>query len=285
MKGMKSVWKLVLVLGVLWHSGGAFSKSGYIFGITPWDKPDKLKAMWQPMMDHLAKELGTECKILVTQDYPGLTKAVQRKTVDFALYSPKAYVSATKIIPELKYMVTALTVNDDGKVVDNYKGLVVATKNSNIKSFSDIKGKRFAFTDKESSSGFAYPESRLRKHGIDYTQYFSKVLFLKKHQRVMGALASNSIDVGATWDGAYKNGVKKYGAKFIIIDSVPIPNDPIAAAPHVPAEVVGKVQSILLSQKKDGPVMKAMAKNGYPDVGYSRRSDSFYDVVRGLSKK
>ena len=278
---------IFLMMGFFWLLAGqnlmANGKSTLVFGITPWDKPEKLTAMYVPLMEHLEKKLNIKTKFVVTQDYDGLTDAILKKTIDIALYSPKAYVAATKKVKGLRYLVTSMTVDDSGNVVDNYKGLIIARKDANIKSFSDLKGKRFGFTNKTSSSGYAYPESRLRANNIDVNSYFSKVLFLKKHERVIGALASGSIDAGATWDGAYANGVEKYGEKFNVIDSVPIPNDPYCAAPHVPKGLVDKLQEVLLSLKKDSEVMKAMNKNGFPDVGYSLRNDKFYDVVRGLS--
>lgn len=261
----------------------SIAKGKLTFGITPWDKPEKLTAMYEPLMKHIEKTLAVETQFIVTQNYDGLTEAMLRKTIDIGAFSPQAYVTATKKIPELKYLVTSMTIDDQGKLVDHYKGLIVARKGAHIKSINDMKGKRFAFTNKESSSGFRYPESRLRKQNINYKTFFSKVFFLKKHERIMGALANNSIDAGATWDGVYYSGIKKYGDLFNIIDSVPIPNDPLCAAPHVSKTMAKKIQEILLSLKKDGVVIKAMVKNGFPDFGFSKRNDKFYDVVRDLA--
>lgn len=240
--------------------------------------------MYQPLLKHFEKTLDVKTRFIVTQDYDGLTEALKRQSVDIAAYSPKAYVTATKKIPDLQYLVTSMTIDDNGKLADHYKGLIITRKDLNIKNISELKGKRFAFTNKESSSGFAYPESRLRKQNIDYKTFFSKVFFLKKHERIMGALAKSSVDAGATWDGAYDEGVKKYGDQFTILDSVPIPNDPLCAAPHVSKTLAHKIQEILLGLKPDSAVMKAMGANGFPDVGFSKRNDQFYNVVRDLAK-
>ena len=210
---------------------------------------------------------------------------MKRKEVDIAFYTSKSYVQAKKQLPNIKYMATHKTTAKNGKIYDYYLGVIIARKDSNIKTLEDLKGKTFGFTNVNSGSGFAYPSSMLRRKGIDYKTYFSKVLWLEKHHRITGAVAKKSIDAGATWDQNFDAAKIEYGDIFrLIAETAPIPNDPIVASASFDENSRKKLVNILTSITANSKVMKAMQKNGFPDVGFSKRDDAFYDVVRNLKK-
>src|SRR5207244_6062947 len=83
-----------------------------------------------------------------------------------------------------------------------YRGIIVTRKDSGIKSIADLKGKRFAFVDPKSASGYVYPRAMLIEKGIDPETFFSETIFAGSHDRVIAAVLNRRVDAGAIYDGA-----------------------------------------------------------------------------------
>ena len=136
-------------------------------------------------------------------------------------------------------------------------------------------GRRFAFTDLDSTSGYAYPKMLLRKKGIVPSEYFGKVFFLKRHDRVIEALVNGSVDIGAVSDGTY------YSAVGRIERSEPIPLDAIVAPPNLSDEKIAWCRRVLTEMPPDHPFNHSMKEVlGWDAAGFAERDDAFYDTMR-----
>lgn len=253
------------------------------FGIIPWEEPKKLEMMYEPLMNYLSEVLNQPCKLEVMGSYNDLVKRMSSGNVHIGFFTPKTYVTAKNQLKNLKYIATHLTLSESGKLTDFYEGVIISRKGSDIESIADAKNKTIAFTHQESSSGYVYPSSLLRKMGVKYKEYFSQVFFLKKHHRITGAIYRGTVDIGVTWDGELENAVKKYGDAFTIVAKTrPIPNDPVAAAGSVSEEVVQAIAKALSLLNSEHLVVKEMKSRAFPDEGFFIRDDGFYDVVRDI---
>lgn len=278
----KSVIMIVFALVLICYSVPLFSAERIIFGITPWDDDAKLKAAFKPVFDRIEKDMGIETKFVVAKNYEQLGELVKSGKIDIGFFSPGAYVDAKNKYSNLKYILTLSKLSEQGKVVDYYEGYIFTKKDAPYNSIEDLKGKKFGFTQKTSSSGYKYPMSIFSKMNINPDEYFSKVFFLGKHPDVTDAVLNGNVDAGATWDGHYENVVNAKGDVFKIIKKTPpIPFDAWAANENVDPELIKNLKKVLLSIKPDDP-----AVNGpnFPYKGWVERDDSFYDVVRDVNK-
>ncbi|MDM8523167.1 phosphate/phosphite/phosphonate ABC transporter substrate-binding protein [Desulfococcaceae bacterium HSG8] len=256
--------------------GSDIHKQGIVFGIPPWGDPHELQSMYDLLMKDLSQTLGMECRVRITKDYKELSERILKKTVDVGFFTPAAYVQAKENIQGLKYLVTIQTKTESGPLRDHYSGVIIVSKSSSFNSLEDLKGKRFAFTDFRSASGYLYPRALLEKNGINPDTFFSDVYMLKKHPKVLKALELGKIDAGAT----YKD-TAKWGHMFRIVkETAPIPYDAFAAAPHMSEDNCNAIQSQLLQLKADCPFFLKAKETGANYAGFIRRSDAFYDVVR-----
>lgn len=123
------------------------------------------------------------------------------RKADIGFFSPFAYVKAKTAIPELQYLVSSYARDRSGRLKDSYRGVIITKKTYPFKSLEELSGRRFAFTDYTSTSGYLFPLHLLKSRGIDPNRFFSKVFMLKKHDRITAALAENLIEAGATWTG------------------------------------------------------------------------------------
>lgn len=253
----------------------------YKFGVMPWQRgqsDDDIRALYKPMMDWMGRRLDCKFLIIEARNYEQAIKFLADGTVDLAHVSPVPYVLAKKSNPQLELLATALQWNREmTKKKDSYLGYILTLKiRDDINNVDDLKGRRFGFVDESSSSGYNYPVSGLSKAGIYYKRFFRKYYFLGSHPRVTDAIAAGSIDAGTTWDFNLKLATLKHGDIFKIISTTPpIPNTLIAAHPNLPEQMRASIRRALLD-------IEPRLLRGHIEVGFTMKSDAFYDVVREM---
>lgn len=254
-----------------------------VFGTYPSNSPENIYKAFTDITAYLAEDTGQNIRLVVTRDYSELAERLSNGTIDFAWIGSVNYVKAKKKIPSLRYIATYCERSDtQDKIIPYYQGYIISKKSLGINTISGLNGKMFAYVDKDSTSGYAYPRMMLKEMGIDDSTFFKKVFFLKKHDRVIEALVSGSIDGGAVSDGTYYNAVEKYGSLFTILEkSKPIPLDAVVASAKMPESTVQKIRAALLKvgekHKVNGSIRKYL---GWPAAGFTEKSDSFYDSLR-----
>ena len=254
-----------------------------VFGVNPWQNPKEMYDMFNPLIQYIGKQLKKKAILIVVKDYEDLSNKIQSQLIDVGDFSPNAYVEAKEKIPSLRYIATGKTVhkNPNVKMRDHYKSVIIVSKNSPFHTLKDLKGKRFAFTSKKSTSGYIFPNYILKERGFDPQTYFSELFWLKKHSRITSAIVKNSIDAGATFDNHIARETTKYGNVFrIIVESPPIPNGAFAAGPHVSDEICKEIQDILIRLTPESSALQATHQGSVGIGGYTIRSDQFYDIIR-----
>ncbi|NDV25616.1 phosphate/phosphite/phosphonate ABC transporter substrate-binding protein [Desulfovibrio sp. JC010] len=252
-------------------------------GLIPWSKPKVMYNSYKDIASYLGKELGMEVSIVITKDYDDLVNRMNMGMVDVGRFSSSLYVQTKDKMKDLTYLATAVNRDGQGGVRDFYQGVILSRKDSGIKNLADAKGKKFAFTDPGSSSGYVYPKMLLEEKGINPDSYFSKVFFLKKHDKVIDALRKKSIDLGATYDELLWLKQKEFGDIFTVVAETPeIPYGCFAAAPGLKPELTAKLKKALASYKVEKEDWDKVFEEA--PIGFSVRDDAFYNPVREARK-
>lgn len=254
-----------------------------IFGTYPSNSPENIYKAFTVISDYLAKETGQDIKLVVTKDYSELSERVANGSVDIAWIASVNYVKLKKKVPTIKYLATYSEKSTaTGKIIPYYQSYIITLKDSEIKDIKGLKDKMFAFVDKDSTSGYAYPKMMLNKLNINPDEYFAKVFFMKKHDRVIEALVNKSIVGGAVSDGTYVNAVKAYGNIFnIVMKSEPIPLDAVIVHGDLNRATADKIRTALLNVNENHEINKAIKDYlGWPAAGFISESDGFYDSLR-----
>ena len=276
---MKMLFLSMLLINFLFAQENTIMKRNdkLIIGIGPWVEPKTLIESYKPLVKYLQKNLNIEVEFLVTKDYSQLGRRILDKSVDIGLFSPVSYVEAKKRNPSLIYLATTLRTNDVGKLIDYYSSYIITHKDSKDKKLEDFEGKKFAFTDFSSSSGYVYPSIYLKQQNIKPREFFSQVLMLKKHSKVCEAIARKKIDLGATYDDAFNSSNIKFNNSLVILaESGKIPFDALAAGDHVDKDIIKRISILLLEYKGKKDIVNGVS---IPE-GFAIRDDKFYDIVR-----
>jgi len=132
------------------------------------------------------------------------------------------------------------------------------TKKGGPRDLKECKGKRVAWVDAESASGYVIPRMHLASMGLEMKGFFSGEAFVKSHTAVVEAVALGRADVGATFcslDPATKRVLtagwtSSDGRPLFSVETIatagPIPNDAIVASAQLPLPVRASLRRWLL---------------------------------------
>lgn len=253
----------------------------YRFVVTPWQhgqSNDDIRALYKPLLEWLGRRVEAEFVIVGAAGYGETIELLANESIDLAAISPVPFVLAKQRNPRVTMLATELSWDFSNKRMSpSYEGFIIARADrDDITGLESLRGKRFGFVRKQSTSGYVYPVAHFIRNGIDYKSFFSRVYFLGSQPRVTDAVASGSIDAGATWDYNLKQAISKHGAIFkIIAKTGTIPNLGIAANESVPETMQNKIRAALLEANE------ALFR-GLPAAGYVIKEDAYYDPVRDV---
>lgn len=138
------------------------------------------------------KDKGFYVKSSIPINYVAVVEAFGTKKADFATLHTYAYILASDIKKlDVEPLLTVVRGNNER----SYVGQIIARADSEINSIQDLKGKKFAFTDPSSTSGFLLPNKLLKDNGVEIGQ----VVFGKKHDNVVTMVYQGQVDAGATY--------------------------------------------------------------------------------------
>ncbi|HWR42498.1 phosphate/phosphite/phosphonate ABC transporter substrate-binding protein [Sporomusa sp.] len=251
-----------------------------VFGVNPFTVPQIIRETYVPILEHVAQNMGLRARVIIVSDYDALGRAMFNGTVDVGWFSPFAYVSAKKtgnLIP----LVTPVVNNSA-----SYTGLIIGSKDRGYANLDALNGKKFAFVDRQSASGYIYPRALLVQGGKTPEKFFQETVFLGSHIRVIESVLDGAVDGGATYSEAIATArgrglqVEKLA---ILAQTEAIPKDAIAGRPGLAAELSEKLrQSFLAITDQDKKYGTLLTKTGIN--GFTIAQDEAYEVVRKVAR-
>ncbi|EKD83897.1 MAG: hypothetical protein ACD_39C00383G0001, partial [uncultured bacterium] len=148
-------------------------------------------------LEYLTKKLGVkQTRLQTASDYAGIMNLLIKGEIDIAWLATMTSVEARNN-PEIQLLVKPIRFG-----TTSYRGIIIARQDSGIRSLKDLKGKKFAWVEKESASGYTFPKALLLEAGINTEKDFSETAFLNKHDAVVLNVLLGKYDAGACYDDA-----------------------------------------------------------------------------------
>jgi phosphate/phosphite/phosphonate ABC transporter binding protein len=274
----------LLILAVLIAGLAARSAPGreMKFGFTPVLSESDMRVEFEPLMTYLSDCIGQKVVLYVAKDYGDLRTQMESGAVDIGTFSPFAYVDAVR---GGKIRIIAQSVING---TATYRGVIVARRDSKLKSLADLRGRRFAFVDPKSASGFVYPRALLIEKGIIPENSFKETIFAGSHDKVIAAVLDGKADAGAIYEDALaiskSKGVPTENL-VTLASTDPIPHDAIAVRTGLDEGLAKKIRTALVELDKNEDGRRVIA-NSKPKklTSYMIAEDSLYDTVRRTAK-
>ncbi len=254
---------------------------------TPFVDSKVLDESSQDLKKFLEKDTGYHFEMYIPQSYIAVVEAFGSKRVDLAVINTFGYLLAhNKFGAEAR-----LTVVRYGK--STYQAEIVArTDNKAIQNIKDLQGKKFAFVDPASMSGFIVPTKMFKDAGIK----LGETIFAQKHDAVISMVYQGRVDAGAAFYSPPENGGIQ-DARILVRTQYPdvekkikiiglteeIPNDPVAFRKDLPEEMKNKISQGFVDYVKTPKGKEIMKKLLVTDFKVGKDSD--YDGIQKMVKE
>ena len=224
------------------------------------------------------KLTGFEINTVKVTDYNAAVESMRAGRSDIAWYGGKTYIKAAEIANAEAF---AAGVRP-GEKNANYFAYFVVRNDSEIKKFSDIKGKILSLNTIGSTSGDLIPQVELAKINLSTTNkdHFKKVFYAGSHDACLLAVLNNQSNVcgmsSRNFEARLADNTFKMEQVRIIHKSDPVPPPPLAYSKRIPLEDRIKIKNAVLEAHKHGAIGGYGGKMSH----YISVEDTDYDVLR-----
>lgn len=241
-------------------------------GVIPLDAPGEMYRRFTPLAEYLTRVIGRRVELSVAVDFTQTLKDLEDGATDLAFLTPTTYIEARK-----KFGAELLVKAVRNSVPYTY-ATVVAMKGRGIMRLEDVRGKRFAFGDRLSTSSYLIPRAMLAEAGIgldDLKEYG----FLGHHDDVAKAVIAGEYDAG----GLREPTARAFESQGLLVlkTSIEIPEFNICASKKMDNRTAVAIKNALIAldrKDKSQAGLLVTIDSGY--TGFVAALDSDYDGIR-----
>ncbi|MDH5393082.1 MAG: phosphate/phosphite/phosphonate ABC transporter substrate-binding protein [Gammaproteobacteria bacterium] len=227
----------------------SFSKSNsqgktveYVFGVHPLHNPQRLHEVFSPLMTYLSKNIEDSVfKLEASRNYAAYDKKLYSSKFDFALPNPFQTVNAVK----KGYIVFGKMADDE-----NFRGIILVRKDSQIESIADLKGKIVSYPAPTALAATMMPQYYIQSHGVDVMKEVDNRYVGSQESSIMNVFLKHSV-AGATWPFPWISLSRERPelAEQLVVkwQTDPLVNNGLVVKPEVPKAVVADVSSLLFN--------------------------------------
>ena len=250
-------------------------------GFVPLKNSEKLVEDLKPISDYLTERLGVKVEAFTASNYIGVVEGLGSGSVDFGIIPPFSSLLAQKQSNAKPILTSKGKTGKPGYTAELY-----VRKDSGIKSLQDVKGKKVAFVDPSSSSGYIYPGAMLVNAGLNLDKDIS-YQFSGGHDKSLQLLLNKDVDVIATFDGVEDRYAKDFPQAKTDIQKLAtsdmIPGVMVTTSGKMDKELQEKLDKALRDIEKD-PKMKEMFTKMFSITGFTDVDQDAYKKVEATAK-
>ncbi|MFO7885488.1 MAG: phosphate/phosphite/phosphonate ABC transporter substrate-binding protein [Desulfobacteraceae bacterium] len=259
-------------------------KNGLYFSIVPKKNVDQQIKELLPLLQLLEEKLKRSVSIIRPLSYHSVIEGILSETIDFAILGPASYAKTKARDSRVKAF--ASFAKKKGFMTPQgsyYYSVLFTLKSSGFGSIEELKGKRIAFTDPESTSGSVIPNISFSKRiQPSLKEFFGTHIYTGSHDRSIESVITKDVDAAfvssARIDEAVQKGQIKPELIQILWRSDPIHRDPFVFSGKVSDVLQNKIQDILLtSQVRLKPMLENMQM-----VGIVAVTDKDYQPIHDI---
>jgi phosphonate transport system substrate-binding protein len=203
-------------------------------------------------VDYLGGKLHIPVKIVFAPLYSDMSRMLKNEEVDIAYVCGAPYVLDHDSFG-LELLATPAPAISMGAPV--YRSYIIVRKDSPYRSLSDLKGKRYAFSDPLSNSGKLVPTYLLAKEGYKVEEYFHSYFYTYSHSNSIEAVAMNLADAASVdsyvWE-SHQSIDPIYSKETKVIHQSPeYPFTPFVVRKSLDPGIKAKVRQILIEMHQD----------------------------------
>ena len=250
-------------------------------GFVPLKNSEKLVEDLKPISDYLSERLGVKVEAFTASNYIGVVEGIGSGSVDFGIIPPFSALLAQKQSNAKPILTSKGKTGKPGYTAELY-----VRKDSGIKNLQDVKGKKVAFVDPSSSSGYIYPGAMLVEAGLNLEKDIS-YQFSGGHDKSLQLLLNKDVDVIATFDGVEDRYAKDFPQAKTDIQKLAtsdmIPGIMVTVSSKMDKDLQDKLEKALLDIEND-PKLKELFTKMFSITGFTDVDQEAYKKVEATAK-
>jgi len=291
---MKKITGFVVIISILLYISllqGKDIQKPIRIGVASMITPIETVKYYQDLVEYVSNKMDVPVEMIHRRTYEEMDRMLEKGEVDVAFICSAPYVRDKREFGV--ELLVAPVVNGS----PFYQSYIIVHKDSNIRSFDNLKGKTFAFTDPRSNSGKLYPEYYLAKKGLTPEEFFKKYVYTYSHNKSVELVAKKIVD-GAAVESLVYNYMKKknspYPLQTRIIHRSPVFGiPPVVVVKGLSTFIKEKIRNVLLEMHRDPEGRKILdtmqierfvvvSDKNYDSI---REMESFVSQFRGIRRR
>lgn len=244
----------------------------YRLAVHPLHNPQKLSAAYQPLIDHLNRQLQeARVELEASRDYQAFEQKYQAREPAFLLTNPWQTLQAIKA----GYHVIAMAGD-----AQDFKGIFIVRKDTDIQTPADLKGKVVSYPSPTALAAAIMPQYFLYTHGINVQRDIQNIYVGSQESSIMNVYLGQAA-AGATWPPPWRlfqlDHPNEAAELKVIWETEALINNSVMVRDDVPPAVRDQVTMALLNlaQTADGPAILAAMST----ARFHAADDASYGVV------
>lgn len=240
--------------------------------------PKEGNAYYREFLIYVQDRIGIKVEYVDREGYAEINDMLRAGKLDAAFVCSGPYVDGHKEFG-LELLVAPQAY---GETV--YYSYIITGKDSHIRSFPELRGKRFAFTDPLSNTGKLVPTFMLAKMNETPESFFRERIFTKSHDRSIKAVAQGIVDAAAVdsliWEYLNATNPEFTSQTRILLKSPPYAIPPVAVPKGLAPELKAKLKQAFLNAHADPKGRDILSKMKIDK--FVVINDKAYDSVRHM---
>lgn len=248
------------------------------FGITP-TAGTETATLLAPMNRFLTERLGLQVEGKTAATYDDVAKMLNAGEIDMGIISPAAYVAARDTLAAVP-IATATRRSSP-----TYVGYLVAKGDWPGPRLETFAGKRMAWVNKSSTSGYHYPRDLMRSRNLDPEHFFGSTFFAGDHKAAIRAVADGNADLAAVGspfvDPDAEMNVPGADQLVVIAKTRRIPLDCVVIHKRIQKQLAQKLQKALIALSSETRTSRELAES-WGLSGFVRPMSERYDEIASV---
>lgn len=238
--------------------------------------PERTFSAYARLVERLSQDLGQPVTLTQRTSYRETNELLKAGRVDVAFVCTGGYADLLRQGEPLDVLAVP-----QARGATTYQSYLIVSAASGVERLEQLEGKRFAFTDELSLSGYAYPVWAARQRGFDPLRFFAAAYFTHSHDRSIQAVARGLVD-GAAVDGHIFDALVLDDPELarqvrVIKRSEPLGIPPVVAPLRVDPLVRRRVREALLSLHESAEGRALLGELGFDR--YTAPPPGLYDTA------
>src|SRR5689334_1465233 len=149
---------------------------------------DNVRAQHRPVLDIVCPAAGVRCEWVPIPTYEGVVQALARGDIHMAYLGGATFAQARQMAG-----VVPIVIRD---VDTRFSSTVVVRKDSSARKLQDLRGGRFLFGNRASTSGHVMARYYLTRQAVNPETFFRSVDYSGNHDATLSGVASGVADAG-----------------------------------------------------------------------------------------